>query len=251
MGLTDKFCLLDNAEVLTSSGWINITNITMNHKIATLDGNNIKYDNPIDVYKFSYNGDMVKIRSQYVDLNVTIDHELYVTTNNNKEYELIPAKDIINKTVRYKKNCNNTIKDINDKDDYIKQYGKDITNNKSISTELLRLGERQSRLLLDTIMDNRTSLCITSKQLSDDIMTLSIHSGWSSTITMKGNKYTITINKDNNNPKVFEESNEVYNHNGYVYCLEVPSHVFMIRVNGKNVWIGNCSRHGYILSHVY
>src|SRR5437868_4264837 len=25
-----------------------------------------------------------------------------------------------------------------------------------------------------------------------------------------------------------------------VYCFEVPSHVFMSRLNGKNVWIGNC-----------
>ena len=23
-------------------------------------------------------------------------------------------------------------------------------------------------------------------------------------------------------------------------CLEVPSHVFMVRQNGKNVWTGNC-----------
>ena len=29
-----------------------------------------------------------------------------------------------------------------------------------------------------------------------------------------------------------------------VYCLEVPSHVFLVRTNGKAIWTGNSSRHG-------
>ena len=39
------------------------------------------------------------------------------------------------------------------------------------------------------------------------------------------------------------QSEEIYKYKGKVYCLEVSSHVFMIRQNNKNVWIGNCSRH--------
>jgi hypothetical protein len=50
--------------------------------------------------------------------------------------------------------------------------------------------------------------------------------------------------------EVFEEylitkdNESLYNFSGEVGCLEVPSHVFMIRQNNKNVWIGNCSRYG-------
>lgn len=33
-------------------------------------------------------------------------------------------------------------------------------------------------------------------------------------------------------------------YNGYVYCVEVPSHVFLVRSVGKMFWTGNSSRHG-------
>lgn len=32
--------------------------------------------------------------------------------------------------------------------------------------------------------------------------------------------------------------------NGYVYCISIPSEVFLIRRNGRCVWTGNCSKHG-------
>ena len=34
------------------------------------------------------------------------------------------------------------------------------------------------------------------------------------------------------------------NFKGWVYCVEVPSHMFYVRMNGKCVWTGNSSRHG-------
>jgi DNA-directed RNA polymerase beta subunit len=34
------------------------------------------------------------------------------------------------------------------------------------------------------------------------------------------------------------------NESGYVYCLEVPTHIFYVRRNGKASWTGNSSRHG-------
>ena len=33
-------------------------------------------------------------------------------------------------------------------------------------------------------------------------------------------------------------------YNGNVYCISIPSEVFLVRRNGRCVWTGNCSRHG-------
>lgn len=41
---------------------------------------------------------------------------------------------------------------------------------------------------------------------------------------------------------------ELVNYNGKVYCLQVPSGIFMIKYNEKNHWTGNCSRHGNIFA---
>ncbi len=36
----------------------------------------------------------------------------------------------------------------------------------------------------------------------------------------------------------------VVKYTGSVYCIEVPSHIFYVRLNGKPVWTGNSNRHG-------
>jgi hypothetical protein len=55
----------------------------------------------------------------------------------------------------------------------------------------------------------------------------------------------------NNNYEILptNKNEEIYDYEGMVGCLEVPSHVFMVRHNGKHIWIGNCSRHGLTLTH--
>lgn len=51
-----------------------------------------------------------------------------------------------------------------------------------------------------------------------------------------------------------DKCEEVYEYDGMVGCLEVPTHVFLVRYGCgnniyKNVWTGNCSRHGLNLIH--
>ncbi len=357
----DKYCLRKNADVQTTDGWINITKITKKHKIATLvDGKYIKYVKPIDVYNFKYNGKMYKLTSQQVDLDVTMDHELYVKKRDRDKYELIPAKDVMGKRVRFKKDCINNYPEqkymtINhngkeyqyDMDAFLELLGiwiadgcladgngvelsgekqrkidkmRDVCNrlnlnltfrknvgshlnnedlgckhqfcdkiiytflkpynvgalNKYLPKFVFGLSQRQSRILLNSLIhsdgssNNQGSVCYytSSKKLADDVMRLTIHAGWSGsikTLRKKGSKWKIknrtgTTNADSlvvrivkskNNPQINHghcheqngQKEETYHYKGNVYCLEVPSHVFMIRLNGKNVWVGNCSRH--------
>lgn len=362
----DKFCILLNTDVLTSEGWIKLKDITINHKIASLvDGHKLEYVAPIDIYRFNYKGKMYKVCSQQVELDVTLDHELYVKKRNHTDFELVKASEMIGKRYKFKKNCEiyekneySTIDidgNIVDYDAYLILLGIFIADgclNKNSDTQIIISGEKQrkieqlinvceilkvklnlgktpsgshlntlnlglhhtinskklyslfkklnvgalnkflpkyvwdlpmkqARILLESLIscdgshNKQGSVCYytSSKQLADDVMKLAIHAGWSGsikTIRSEGTPYEINCNrshskgtlnadalsvriiKTKNEPEMNHghvhqqdgQNEEIYDYEGEVGCLEVPSHVFMVRQNGKNVWIGNCSRHG-------
>lgn len=361
----DKFCILLDTDVLTSLGWIKLSDIKKEHKIATLvDGKKLEYVHPIDIYKFKYKGQMYKVNSQQVDLDVTVDHQMYIKKRDHKEFELIEAKKIIGKRYKFKKNCetydkpeiqtididrnivsydaylellgmfiadgslmkNNYISIAGEKERKIKHL-QEVCNKLRLTLKLetkeegshlntlnlgcnhiiksktlyelfkplnvgaickylpdyvFNLNMRQSRVLLESLIscdgshNKQGSECYytSSKTLANDVMRLAIHAGWSGsikTIREEGTKWEIArhdgslsegvlnadtlsvrIIKTKNEPEMNHghthqqngQSEEIYDYDGMVGCLEVPSHVFMIRQNNKNVWIGNCSRHG-------
>ena len=102
----DKFCLTPEHKVLTSEGWKPIDKIDLNDKIATLkDGQYISYEHPTKLYQFDcVDEDMYHIVSEQVDLLTTLEHKMYVQSLHRKQYDLIKAKDVIGKKVRYRKN---------------------------------------------------------------------------------------------------------------------------------------------------
>jgi len=349
----DKFCIPDSVQtdILTENGWIDLKLITKEHKVASLVDNKIEYVNPTDVYNFNYNGDIYKLRSQQVDLDVTMDHELYVKKRDKKNFERIAAREIMGKRYSLKKNCIKEGDDILEKkieekiynfDAYLELLGIFISDgficdnrmylagekqrkikhiydvceklnikinsskkdsklnnlnmecshiisekeliddfmplnvgavNKYLPEFVWKLNTRQSRILLESLikcngsknMSNSVCYYTSSKKLADDVMKLSIHSGWSGSIKVirkKGSEYcirgktgvltedalSVRINKTKNEPTINHghckaqngQSEEKYIYEGIVRCIQVPSHVFMIRQNGKNVWIGNC-----------
>ena len=163
----DKYCFPEdaNVEILTNEGWINVKNVTKKHKVAALvDNDYLEYQKPTGIYKFDYDGEIYKLRTEKVDIDVTTNHKLYVKLGNSDKYELIEAKDLIGKNYTLKKGCKN-----NECNKF--EYGEQEKNNSNCTEEL-------------------------------------------------------------------------YKYKGNIYCLEVPSHIMMMRQNGKNVWIGNSSRHG-------
>jgi len=105
--------------------------------------------------------------------------------------------------------------------------------------------------------------------LSDQFQRLCLHAGWSSNkkkIYDAGTKFVIkgkhtqanadfwalTINKHKNNPMVNHghvkeqkiQTEGLVPFTGKVYCIEVPTHIFYVRRDGKPVWTGNSNRHG-------
>lgn len=231
----DKFCLKIDPEnpfeVLTGRGWLTLENITMDDEIATLvNGNELVYSKPIGIYTLNYNGKMYKVRSQQVDLDVTMDHNMYVNIENNG-YILTEAKNIKGKNYKFKMNC-----EINNINNNIDKLDFDINNITRLPDYILNLNLKDSRKIFDEININVSY----NKELCDDIMKLGIHSGYVTSLEYDiDNKYYIR-KCENNEQEINSENEQEYEYNGKVGCLEVPSHVFMIRQNNKNVWIGNC-----------
>ena len=101
----DKFCFDEKTDVLTSTGWKSIAEITCTDEVACLEGEQLVYRTPEAVHCYPQGGRMYHIKSQQVDLLVTEAHNMYVQRRNKKYFELIPAKDIYGKRVSYKKDA--------------------------------------------------------------------------------------------------------------------------------------------------
>ena len=237
----DKFCQTSTHMVLTNKGWIYFDQLYKNYKagekytVATLhEGKYIKYDTPLDVYEFDYKGKMYNLTSQQVDMCVTMDHELWAKQDN--KYDLVKAKDLYGKKYNLKKDG---IIDKPDIENIINYKGAKIINKDRLFDFVFDLNSYQAKILLDGLLTNNY-FYTNSKQLADDMMRLAIHAGVSATIDNNEDNYYIYINITNNEPEINEDKEELIDYDGKVYCLQVPSHVFMVRYHNKNFWSGNC-----------
>lgn len=209
----DKFCMTGDHYVMTNHGWIRFDELyenreTLDVRVAQLNEGRIEYVKPIGIYEFDYEGQMYKLDSRLVEFQVTMDHKLYVKRD--EEFELIDAKDVIGKKVDYKKN------------------GVPIS------------GDAMDELL--EITKGNDVVYATSKKMAEDIQIMAIHAGISATIE----ELTIKLHYEEMTNDNYDEN--IIDYEGKVYCLEVPSGVFMVGYNGKNHWTGNCSRHGKIFA---
>lgn len=159
---------------------------------------------------------------------------------------------------------------------YLKTYSKGAAN-KSLPDWIWNLSERQCKILLKGLIGGDGHIqtngverfFTTSTILADQFQRLCLHSGWSANKSKLGTAGTkivicgkqtqlnadywgLTINKHKNEPMINHghsktqsgQSEEIIKYTGSVHCIEVPSHIFYVRLNGKCVWTGNSNRHG-------
>src|SRR3989344_7025137 len=107
----DKYCCYDDqTEVLTDKGWIFFKDLTKEYKVASLiDGDTLEYQTPLEIQEYEHDGEMYKIKSNQVDLVVTLNHRMYLSVDREKikKYYIEEAKNILNKKIYYKKNIEN------------------------------------------------------------------------------------------------------------------------------------------------
>ena len=104
-------CVLKGHEVLTSECWKDISEVTMDDYVAILKDGKLVYEKPLEVHHYpNYKGKMYRIKNQAIDLDVTANHRMYISSCHTKkkvwsEYRLEKAEDIFGKLVKYKRNA--------------------------------------------------------------------------------------------------------------------------------------------------
>lgn len=112
-----QHCLTAEHTVMCEDGWKPIDTVKLTDKVAILKDNKLLYENPLEIYDYpDFEGDMYHISNQAVDLDVTMNHRMYVSKPNTREkiwsdYTLDEAKDIMGKYVKYKKACDRDVED--------------------------------------------------------------------------------------------------------------------------------------------
>ncbi|MDO8625179.1 MAG: hypothetical protein Q7R47_03785 [Candidatus Diapherotrites archaeon] len=94
-------CYDDQTEVLTSSGWKLFKDIAQDDRMCTLNpaSHEIEYQTPLLTVSFSHHAELVSIQNQTLDLRVTLDHNMYVSSQQSarkggKEFGFVKAKDL-------------------------------------------------------------------------------------------------------------------------------------------------------------
>ena len=105
----DKFCALPTQQVLTNKGWIEIKDVNIQeHQLATLDANGkLTYEFPSAKFEYDHDDKMYFIQNKQVHIVCTLNHRLYVKKRSGKAYELLEAKDVMGKMVRFQKTMEN------------------------------------------------------------------------------------------------------------------------------------------------
>jgi DNA-directed RNA polymerase beta subunit len=230
--VADKIhCLTGDHEVLTDNGWKFIPDVKLDDKVAILKDNKLVYECPLQTYSYpNYKGKMYRVKNDYIDLDVTMNHRMYVRTPGSDEYSLQKAEDIIGK-VQYKNNADW------DMPDYptipVENLQELLEDCARLPEWVWKLSQTQARSLI------HTDVYYTSSDLADDLMRLCLHSGWSATKSAVDDMWKVSVLKSDDELIVDDTDAEVYDYTGAVYCLSVSTEVFMVRHNGKAAWTGN------------
>lgn len=127
------------------------------------------------------------------------------------------------------------------------------SRNKRIPREYMNLPTDQLALIREGMMNSDGCLSTStyssvSKRLTDDFQEISLKIGdyattWQKSTTIRGHRFTAYLcrfSRRNPSPsKILPENCSKVPYSGFVYDLTVPSHVFLVRHNGKVSWTGN------------
>lgn len=95
----DKFCLTADHQVLTKRGWVAIAEVRLADEVATLNValDSIEYSKPSEVMAFENNAELYELKTQQVDLTVTLEHRMYAKKRQDASFSLQEAKTLVGK----------------------------------------------------------------------------------------------------------------------------------------------------------
>ncbi len=241
----DKCCLTDDHEVLTRGGWKSIAKVTLQDEVMCLDPEtgNMTYDEPTELHAYLHNGDMIHEQSDGVDLLVTPNHKMYVKFPERDKYELIPASELGNTPSRYLSHGCNTFGTTTLNAEALERIGR-LTYDEPLPQWVWTLDQESCRSLARGMMDHSTGVFESRIEKDvDEFHRLVVHCGWIGVKCIIASSAIIVNPNPKQRHRMHVERNTVHFQGG-VYCITVPTHVFLVRRNGSTAWTGNSSRHG-------
>lgn len=99
-------CYTPDHQYLTTDGWVNVNEITINHQIASIVNGNLVYQKPVLLHEYDYNGKMYELKSNQIDTLVTPNHRMYYKSPYSKDnkYKIDEANTIYHNMFKCKKN---------------------------------------------------------------------------------------------------------------------------------------------------
>ena len=98
-------CYSPDHQYLTTEGWIPVSELTLNHKVASLVNGKLLYQNPIELHEYDYEGKMYSVKNNHTDLLVTPNHRMYYRCiQANAKYQVKKAEEIYHTKYKVKKN---------------------------------------------------------------------------------------------------------------------------------------------------
>jgi len=85
-------CYDDQTEILTDEGWKLFRNLNQKEKVATLKNGELEFRKPSEYIEQNYFGRMYVLKTRYLDLKVSPNHNLYVKLKMKKSYSLEKAE---------------------------------------------------------------------------------------------------------------------------------------------------------------
>jgi DNA-directed RNA polymerase II subunit RPB2 len=118
----------EGTEILTLNGWKKYGKFSLNDKVAILKNNKLIYENPINIFYYpEYKNKLYSVKNKNIELNVTLNHRMWVSSENNpSQYKFAFVSDIVNKKVNYKKDA---IWDVADYQFIMPEYEQNIVMN--------------------------------------------------------------------------------------------------------------------------
>lgn len=108
-------CYSPDHQYLTSDGWINVNELTLDHKVASMIDGRLVYQNPIKLHEYDYEGKMYQLKTNHIDLLVTPNHRMYYRTTSTTNFQIKKAEEVHHMKYKMKKNVNEWIPDYSGK----------------------------------------------------------------------------------------------------------------------------------------
>jgi len=209
-----QHCIDYETEVLTKTGWKTHDEVTIEDEIAILKDNKLFYEKPLQIFDYpNHQGDMYYVKNEFIDLAVTGEHRMWVSTQDSPtEFDFKFAKDIQTTPVFYKNISSH-------QDDDVK---------------------KTAEKYIESVFHISDYVETDSKSLVDKIQINAFHAGWLCTIDIEADIYKCKLYRDDIPQKLnIGYTQVVKDEKKPVWCLNVSSEVFLVRRNGKICFSGN------------